>query len=83
MTNPKNPTGKSLTPEDKQRIDKALALISKYNITKGLMVVDQDGTGEFNYMGALGHLIFCKPGCPNMQDSWAMLPENAEKAYFS
>ena len=69
--------------EDIARLKAAYALIKKHDIIRGMKVRDKDGVGEFGYVSQTGHLIFYEEGCCNMQDSWAMTPENAEKAYFS
>jgi len=67
---------------DNARLDQARQLLNKHGIHRGMTVEDKDGKGEFGYVSGTGHLIFYEVGCCNMQDSWAMTPENAEKAYF-
>lgn len=60
----------------------AQMLVMKYGIKPGMHVEDKDGPADFGYVSQTGHLVFYYPGERNMQDSWAMTPEAAEKAYF-
>lgn len=67
---------------DQDRLKQAKALCVKHKIFRG-MPVEDSSKGEFGYVSDTGHLIFYEVGCCNMQDSWAMTPENAERAYFN
>lgn len=68
---------------DQDRLKQARELGVKHKIFRGMPVEDKDGKAEFGYVSHNGFLIFYEEGCCNMQDSWAMTPENAEKAYFN
>lgn len=68
---------------DQDRLKQAKDLCVKRKVFRGMPVEDKDGKAEFGYVSDTGFLILYKEGCCNMQDSWAMTPENAERAYFN